>query len=142
MKHTYYIIALAIGLFLSSCATEKKESEPDVKAPRFSGYYTLTSIEETPITKQGITFNIESQKRRITGFSGCNSYNAAFTLTKDKLDITDPLSTKKACPAEAMDLEKKVFKNLIKVNRYTLKNGTLTLYNEDQVLFNATSTAL
>ena len=127
---------------MSSCATEKKESEPTVKAPRFSGYYTLSSIDDTPVAKQGITFNIESQKRRITGFSGCNSYNAAFTLTKDKLEITDPLSTKKACPQEAMTLEKKVFKNLVKVNRYTLKDGTLTLYNKDQVLFKATSTGI
>lgn len=142
MKHTYYIIALVLSLFLSSCATEKKESEPTVKAPRFSGYYTLSSIDDTPVAKQGITFNIESQKRRITGFSGCNSYNAAFTLTKDKLEITDPLSTKKACPQEAMTLEKKVFKNLVKVNRYTLKDRTLTLYNKDQVLFKATSTGI
>ena len=127
---------------MSSCATEKKESEPTVKAPRFSGYYTLSSIDDTPVAKQGITFNIESQKRRITGFSGCNSYNAAFTLTKDKLEITDPLSTKKACPQEAMTLEKKVFKNLVKVNRYTLKDRTLTLYNKDQVLFKATSTGI
>lgn len=142
MKKIYYLAVLLLFTCLSSCGSEKRESDTNVNVPRFSGYFTITDIDETPINQKGITFNIENQKRRITGFAGCNSYNAAFTLGQDKLDITAPLSTKRMCPPEQMVVEKRVLKTLPQVTRYTLQNGKLVLYNKEIIVLRAIYTDL
>ncbi len=142
MKRFYYIVIIILSLFLSGCVSEKKESDTTIKSPRFSGYYTVTSMNDKEPLKKNITFNIDSQKRRISGFSGCNSYNAEFTLSKNKLNIVSPLSTKKACPPEIMKVEKTFFENLVKTNRYTISKGKLLLYNNDQIIIEAIHTNL
>lgn len=142
MRHYFYSIIAIITFTLMSCGSEKKELGDNFKAPRFSGYFTIIDINETSVGKKGVTFNIENQKRRITGFAGCNSYNAEFILAKDKLDILAPISTKKACAPEQMSVERLFFKTLPKVTRYTLQNGKLTLYNKEITVMKAIYTDL
>lgn len=142
MKNFYYIISMLLMVIATSCGSSKKEPSTNTTTTRFAGYYTITDIEETDISGEGLTFNIEGQKRRITGFSGCNSYNGRFTLKNDRLEITDPLSTKRKCSPDKLDLEKRIFKTFTKVTRYTLKRGELTLYDKDQILIKATTTSL
>lgn len=45
------------------------------------------------------TINFDFNENRVSGNSGCNNYNAAFTIDENgKLIITNPVSTMMACP--------------------------------------------
>jgi heat shock protein HslJ len=77
----------------------------------------------------------------LSGFSGCNQYNAAYeTSGSDGLTISNVATTRMACAAEAMTLESQYTAALAKVTTYSISGVTLTLRDADgatQVTFTA-----
>ncbi|TVZ52338.1 META domain-containing protein [Dokdonia sp. Hel_I_53] len=99
--------------------------------PRFAGYFTITQLGDKTLMTNRPTFNIDNQLRRIQGFAGCNTYNAAFTEGGGKLEIVAPLATKKAC-ADGMDIEQKFTEALPKVNAFTIEKNILILFDKER----------
>jgi heat shock protein HslJ len=79
----------------------------------------------------------------LSGFSGCNQYNAAYeTSGTDGLTISNVATTRKACADEAMTLESQYTAALAKVTTYSISGVTLTLRDAGgatQVTFTAAS---
>lgn len=75
--------------------------------------------------------NINSAKRTIGGYSGCNGFGGEFTLKKDKIVIGDLMATQKACLGS---IEPALFKHLKSVNRYHVSKDSLKLYALDTQL--------
>jgi heat shock protein HslJ len=64
----------------------------------------------------------------LSGFSGCNQYNATYTSSgADGLRITDVATTRMACDDAAMTLEGQYTTALGKVATYDISGATLTL---------------
>lgn len=136
MKKT--LIAI-FALLAISCGSKNVEAVSSVSSGKFSGFYSITKINDLVVGPYGPTFNIDTQKKRIYGSAGCNSYSAEYRLSNGKLKISPPLHSRKACPS-AIDLEKVVLKTIPKVNRYTVAKRILTLYNDEEVIIIAKST--
>ena len=64
----------------------------------------------------------------LSGFSGCNTYNATYALSGDDgISITAIAGTQKACEDEAMTLEGQYLAALEQAATWTLSGDTLTL---------------
>ena len=76
------------------------------------------------------TLDFDLKTRKFNGNTGCNGMSGSFSLNGDALSFSENIiSTKMACTGYN---EKAFFDNLLKTNRYQIKNGAL------QLLFNTT----
>jgi heat shock protein HslJ len=77
-----------------------------------------------------INFNLKTNK--FSGNTGCNTISGTFILKQDALSFDENIiSTKMACPGYN---EKAFFDNLLRTNRYEIKNGVLQLMYNTTVL--------
>jgi heat shock protein HslJ len=64
----------------------------------------------------------------LSGFAGCNTYNATYELSTDGgISITGVATTRKACEEEAMTLERQYVAALENAATYAVSGDTLTL---------------
>ena len=72
--------------------------------------------------------NFDLKTNRFSGNSGCNAMSGTFILKQDGLVFNQNIiTTKMACPGYN---EKAFFDNLLRTNRYEIKNGVLQfMYN-------------
>jgi len=92
--------------------------------------YTKQEIEEVN-TKAFIKFN---QQRQSAGGNGsCNTFGSSLTVNGDKISFKDIFSTKMYCEG-VQQIEDKFFQQLNKINRFEIKDKTLLLLRDDEVL--------
>src|SRR4030095_14531858 len=70
--------------------------------------------------------------RELTGFGGCNSYDALYRANGRTLLITQPRSTLMACDEATMDLEQSFLAALANSRFFTERANTLTIYDGDR----------
>lgn len=133
------VLIAILTMLAISCGSKNVEALGNASSGKFSGFYSITKVNDSVVGSYGPTFNIDTQKKRIYGFAGCNSYSAAYRLSNGTLKISPPLHSRKACP-DAIDLERMVLKAIPKANRYTVAKRILTLYNDEEVIIIAKST--
>ncbi len=92
--------------------------------------YTKRGTEEVN-TKAFIKFN---QQRQSAGGNGsCNTFGSSLTVNGDKISFKDIFSTKMYCEG-VQQTEDKFFQQLNKINRFEIKDKTLLLLRDDEVL--------
>ncbi len=92
--------------------------------------YTKQETEEVN-TKAFIKFN---QQRQSAGGNGsCNTFGSSLTVNGDKISFKDIFSTKMYCEG-VQQIEDKFFQQLNKINRFEIKDKTLLLLRDDEVL--------
>lgn len=80
----------------------------------------------------GITAQFDVWGGRLSGFAGCNSYSAEFTVAGDRIEISPPASTRKACPSElAMALEREYLERLGRADAFVISDDSLELSLSD-----------
>jgi heat shock protein HslJ len=80
------------------------------------------------------TINFDLTKHTFTGNTGCNTMSGSFIIKADSLRFNEQMiSTQMACPGYN---EKAFFDNLVKTNRYQIKEGVLQLMYNATVLSN------
>ena len=78
----------------------------------------------------------------LSGFSGCNSFNASFTTQDGEITFGPIASTRMACPT-GMEVEQAYLEALSTVQSYEIRGSTLTLaYNEGADVLTYTSANL
>lgn len=75
---------------------------------------------------QLLTMRFDPATSRLSGFAGCNQYNASYTLRGDSLSIGPAISTQMACTT-GMDAEQALFGALPTISSYQLPDSILTL---------------
>lgn len=133
------ILVAALTLLIISCASKSDKIINNASSGKFSGFYSITKVNDSILGAYGPSLNIDTRKKRISGSTGCNSYNAEYRLSNGKLNISPPLHTKKRCP-KSKELEKMVLNAIPKANRYTVAKRILTLYHDEEVIITAKST--
>jgi heat shock protein HslJ len=79
-----------------------------------------------------LNFNLKTN--RFSGNTGCNTMSGSFDVKEDALRFGENMvSTKMACPGYN---EKVFIDNLLKTNRYEIKNGVLQLMYNTTILSN------
>lgn len=80
------------------------------------------------------TLNFDLATNKVSGNTGCNSFSGTFIVKDEALSFEkDMISTKMACPGYN---EKIFLENLLRTNRYEIKNGVLQLMFNTTVLSN------
>jgi|tagenome__1003787_1003787.scaffolds.fasta_scaffold20977907_4 heat shock protein HslJ len=83
---------------------------------------TLAIVPETQYA------DAEFDRSRVTGVSGCNSYNAVYRQGGRTLLISQPALTLMACDEESMAFEQTFISNLQASRFYSVKRETLTIF--------------
>lgn len=101
--------------------------------PLFDNQWKLIELMGKPIPSavaplQDITLIFAKDGSRVSGYSGCNNYNGAFsTPAPARLSFAQMISTMKAC-MNNMDLEAEYLKMLQSVDNYTINGNILSLH--------------
>ena len=131
------IAALVTALTLSSCTANKKaQSMLDPSA--LNGAWTLSAMEGAsmpfealyPMKKPSLRFDIQGQK--ISGSSGCNTFNGPLIVNGATIDFTSPMAmTRMMCPGEG---EKQFMDAVTSANGWTVRDNELRLMSKDRLV--------
>jgi heat shock protein HslJ len=105
-------------------------------APLVGTLWTLTEYNngkggvEAALTETAVTA-VFGADGKLTGSAGCNSYTADYTVTGDKLAISQATTTRKACPPPIMAQEQAYLAALQTVSTFQISGVTLNLYQVD-----------
>ena len=129
MKNVYNTIFVFVFI-LSACSSSKT---PTVTPDTLTDYeWRLTELMGKAVPAaadpmNNITLKFSKADNRVSGFSGCNSYNGGFTSPAPlRISFAQMISTMKACPTN-MDLESEYLKMLSGVDNYTISGNVLSL---------------
>jgi heat shock protein HslJ len=102
-------------------------------------------LTDSPSLGAGLTVNDVSANftaKRVSGSSGCNSYNAAYTVDGSAMTIGPGIaSTQRACASGPTAVERAYLERLAKVRSYAIKGTTLSLFGTGDSLLLAFTSA-
>lgn len=121
---------------LTGCTSPKKESNATSLADLHGEWNLVSVFPDTADLKKGMIekwpyLAIDTAKKTISGYSGCNGFGGEFTVIKNKLTIGDVMATQRGCTGS---IEPALFAHLRRVTRYEADHDTLKLYALDTLL--------
>ena len=134
MKLITFFSTGAFIIFAACCmqketAKEQQQSLYDTKW-NLKKIHTSTGTEDVN-TKAFIRFNQE--KGSAGGNGSCNSFGSNASVSENKVSFSNIFSTKMYCEG-VQSTEDAFLKLLGQVNRFEIKNKTLLLYNDKDIL--------
>ncbi|HEY2583829.1 MAG TPA: META domain-containing protein [Mucilaginibacter sp.] len=120
------IAALISGCLLLACTAKKAITTPDPS--KLAGTWELNSItgsstsfnELYPNKKPTIVFDLVTNK--ISGYTGCNSFNGPLNVDVNKINFTEAMATTRMfCQGQG---ENVFMETLKKVNTWSVSNDT------------------
>jgi heat shock protein HslJ len=79
-----------------------------------------------------ITAQFDVWGGRLSGNAGCNNYSAGLRVAGDRMEITNPVSTRKACPSETvMALEREYLERIARATAFVVRDDGLELSLSD-----------
>ncbi len=129
-----WIFILAIGLLTTSCNTPEEKMKSSV--PLFDTRWSLKKIynndkEEAVNTKAFIRF--DKEKGSAGGNGSCNSFGSTANVKGNEVSFKNIFSTKMYCE-EVQQIENDFLGKLEKVNRFEIKEKTLLMYRDQEML--------
>ena len=84
---------------------------------------------------KGVFINFDAAKGSAGGDSGCNVFGGEYTVKGDKIEISDIVSTMRACVEDGkMAVERDFFDGLRAANRFDVSDGRLRLFRGKTLL--------
>jgi heat shock protein HslJ len=118
---------LALGLLVAACSagpgTGGHLEGTDWVLRSYAVEGNLVTVPETQFA------DAEFRSNRVSGFSGCNDFDALYRAGGRTLFISEPASTLAACADEANALEAAYVANLQASRFYSERRGTLTIFD-------------
>ena len=99
--------------------------------------WVLEAIGREPVGKLGRSAFVvfDNEKASAGGNSSCNVFGGSYSVAGSTLQITDVISTMRACIEDSrMDIERKFLDALRETDRYKIEDRRLMLYGKDQLL--------
>ena len=130
------ITLISAGAFILFSAFVMKKENTSQTSSLYNTKWSLKKIHtetgtEEVLTKAFIKFNQE--KKSAGGNGSCNTFGSTISVAGDKISITDIFSTQMYCEG-VQPTEDAFFKQLGIVTRFEVKNKTLLLYRNQEVL--------
>ncbi|MBQ4821575.1 META domain-containing protein [Aquimarina sp. MMG016] len=130
MKYSFSITFLALLLLINcnstSSAKQDKTLTPNQSEP--DGTYLVTKLYGEDVSEHKLTIVFDSEKKTISGFSGCNTYSCGYTIEKENISFGLPMYSKMYC-AKTDQLEKDFFKALSETQLKNTNKSLLKLSN-------------
>jgi len=138
MKQLYFT-CIAIILLTASCTSAKETMEQPI--PLYNTKWTLKKIydsgkEEAVNTKAFIRF--DKEKGSAGGNGSCNNFGSSATINGNEVSFKNVFSTKMYCE-QVQQIEHKFLGSLEKVTRYEIKDKSLFLYKDKELLLECTA---
>ena len=129
-----YSTCIAIIFLTASCTSAKETMEQSI--PLYNTKWSLKKVyidskEETVNTKAFIRF--DKEKGSAGGNGSCNSFGSTATINGNEVSFKNIFSTKMYCE-QVQQIENKYLGSLEKVNRFDIKDKTLFLYKDKNIL--------
>ena len=133
MKQLYFI-CIAIFMSVISCTSAKESMQQT--APLYDTKWSLKKVynngkEETVNTKAFIRF--DQEKGSAGGKGSCNRFGSNATINGNEVSFKNIFSTKMYCE-QVQQVENKFLGSLEKVSRYEIKDKSLFLYRDKELL--------
>lgn len=123
-------------LFMCNSCTLKRNTlttETDIIQ---DAYWVLVSLEgqnvQAPQDTRTAYIRFEENENDVSGYTGCNRLSGKYTLTGQRLQLSDLSSTRMACAD--MQMEEKMMEVLKRVDTYRIGGDVLTLYAGDKAV--------
>ena len=129
-------VFLTVAIFTLSCAAFAQR--PDKLSTE---QWRLTQINGTRLTHSKAMIEINMNRTRFTGNTGCNRMFGSVSVSGKQIRFTGVGTTKMACIPEANRLERNVLNALNGVTRYRQIGDTLELYRRSQLVMKFTAIA-
>lgn len=125
---------MAIVLVTTSCTSAKEITEQTI--PLYDTRWSLKKIynngkEEIVNTKAFIRF--DKEKGSAGGNGSCNSFGSNATVNGNEVSFKNVFSTKMYCE-QVQQIENNFLGSLDKITRYEIKDKTLLLYRDKDLL--------
>lgn len=95
----------------------------------------ISNVSDNNLEDKGLTIKF-TDNSKVSGNNGCNNYGADCTVNNNIMSIGAIMSTKRFC-MDKNEIEDKFMTKLQIVNRFLIKENTLTLFKNDEVLIKA-----
>jgi len=118
MSSKKIMFGLAGAMLLSACQSTPPQLPTDTR-------WQAISINGETISGPAPTLQFKGD-RRIAGFAGCNRYSAGIVVTEDQFYITQPASTRMACPGQGMAIEHQYLSTLQQMTHAEQVGDSLT----------------
>jgi len=133
MKQIFILFSIAATLAFS-CKASKETMNADTSL--YDTKWSLKKIyngdqSEAVATKAFIRF--DKEKGSAGGNGSCNGFGSSFTVDKDQVSFKNVFSTKMYCEA-VQRVENKFFNGLQNANRFEVKDKSLFLYHDKQLI--------
>lgn len=136
MKKLILISFIACGLLMACHSAKKATTANGVDTTALAGTWQLNYVagSSTPFdslyTHKKPTISFDIAAKRVSGNSGCNSFNGPLNISGHKISFAGPMAmTKMFCPGGG---ENVFMNNLQKVNTWSVSDGkTLTFIAGD-----------
>lgn len=136
MKKKLATLAI-ITLTMISCGTTQKSNDQTKEDQSQSTDITNTTwelvklegqdIDQSERKGQKIQFTLNSVDEKASGYSGCNTFNGAYTLEEgNRISFSQMASTRMACPESDVN-EQDILDVFNSTDNYTINNGVLSL---------------
>ena len=135
-----YSTCIAIIFLTASCTSAKETMEQSI--PLCNTKWSLKKVyidskEETVNTKAFIRF--DKEKGSAGGNGSCNSFGSTATINGNEVSFKNIFSTKMYCE-QVQQIENKFLGSLGKITRYEIKDKSLFLYNDKNLLLEFAAT--
>src|SRR6187455_1255302 len=139
MKQLYFI-CISILMTTLSCKSAKETMKS--ATPLFGTKWSLKKVysdgkEELVNTKAFIRF--DKEKGSAGGNGSCNSFGSTATINGNEVSFKNIFSTKMYCE-QVQQIENKFLGSLGKITRYEIKDKSLFLYNDKNLLLEFAAT--
>jgi heat shock protein HslJ len=129
------IFVLIALIAFAACGTQNKLTETDLSAI-YGNKWLLRKIHTDGTSQEVSTkafIKFDKEKGSAGGNGSCNSFGSNFTFDKDSVKFSNIFSTKMYCE-EVQQIENSYFQQLAKVNRLAVKDRTLLMYKDKELL--------
>src|SRR4051794_14116862 len=95
---------------------------------------SMTDAGALTIVPDGLYADAEFTSLRVKGFSGCNDYDAVYRNAGPMLLVSEPVTTRMACPEPASTFESSYLALLRQSRFYNVRTDTLTVRGPDRAV--------
>jgi heat shock protein HslJ len=124
-------MTLVLTATLIACTTAEPNPPPAPDSRLLDTEWELVSLNGGALL-EGRAITLRFGDGSLKGSGGCNTYGGSYTVSEDRLSVSDVYATEMACmePEGIMDQEQVYLQLLNAVTRYRLDGDRLELYDE------------
>ena len=123
------VLFLSLTLMLFSCGNDSVSENPsDLKEK--SGNYNLINLDGKDISSEGFILELNGEKQRLSGKTGCNNFVATYEVEEKNLKFNQPLGTKMYCEGE-MEYEESFGEILPQIRKVKISEEDLVFLSEE-----------